>query len=135
MGYIGSGLFGCRYIWNIGFGQEWLLCSGVKVWMYFFYNYVHLWITLKEFTDQFDKALRKMVENETRADFKSFNSTIKCVSKFSLEKKFQDIYTNAKFKEVQEEFTIIKFCNNSHLKKESAISNYQVIEFDIISEN
>ncbi len=68
--------------------------------MYFFYNYVHLWITLKEFTDQFDKALRKMVENETRADFKSFNSTIKCVSKFSLEKKFQDIYTNAKFKEM-----------------------------------
>jgi len=73
-----------------------------------------------------------MVENETRADFKSFNRTIKSVSKFSLE--FQDIYTNAKFKEVQEKFTRIIFCNNSHLKKKGAISTYQVTEFDFINE-
>jgi hypothetical protein len=75
-----------------------------------------------------------MVENETRTDFKSFNSTIKCVSKFLLQNKFQHIYTNAKFKDVQEEFTRIIFCNNSHLKKEGAISSYQVTEFDVISE-
>jgi hypothetical protein len=66
----------------------------------FFYGYMHSKTTLKEFVDQFDSALRLMVENEKRTNFKSFNSMIKCVSKISLEKNFQDIYTIAKFKEV-----------------------------------
>jgi hypothetical protein len=40
---------------------------------------VHSQTTLNEFVDQFNNALRKIVEKE----------------------KFQDMYTNAKFKEVQ----------------------------------
>jgi len=43
----------------------------------FFYVYVHLQTTLKEFVDD---VLRRMVESETRAHFNSFNRTIPCIS-------------------------------------------------------
>jgi hypothetical protein len=69
-----------------------------------------------------------MVERETQSDFNSFNRTIPCISDFSLEKQFQNVYTNAKFKEVQHQFGKLMKCNNSHLKSEGAISTYQVIE-------
>jgi hypothetical protein len=68
----------------------------------FFDRYVHSQTTLKEFVDQFDSALRQMVENEKLADFDSFNRTIPCISPLPLEKQFQDVYTNAKFKEIYE---------------------------------
>jgi zinc finger SWIM domain-containing protein 3 len=42
----------------------------------FFDGYVHSRTTLKEFVDEYDNALRRMVESETRADFDSFNRTI-----------------------------------------------------------
>jgi hypothetical protein len=61
---------------------------------------VHPSTVLKEFVDEYDNTLHKKVENENIADFKSFNSTIAYVSKFSFEKKFQQLYTIAKFKEV-----------------------------------
>jgi hypothetical protein len=71
------------------------------LFFFFFYGYVHPSTTLKEFVDRYDNALCKKVENESIADFKSCNSTIACVSKFSFEKKCQQLYTIAKFKEVQ----------------------------------
>jgi hypothetical protein len=92
----------------------------------FFDSYVHSGSTLKEFVDQFDNALRKKVLNERAADFKSFNCTIPCVSYHPMEKKFQDVYTNAKFKEVRKEFMWFMSCNCSLLKSEGAISTYQV---------
>ncbi|XP_059436803.1 protein FAR1-RELATED SEQUENCE 4-like [Corylus avellana] len=55
---------------------------------------------LKEFVDQFDNALRRKAENEKVADFNSFHAILPCISHFSIEKKFQELYTNAKFKEV-----------------------------------
>ncbi|XP_059434110.1 protein FAR-RED IMPAIRED RESPONSE 1-like [Corylus avellana] len=94
----------------------------------FFDDYVHSQTTLKEFVDQFDNALRKMVENEARSDFNCFNRTIPCATNLSLEKQFQDVYTNAKFKEVHEQFATGVHCNNSLLKSEGAISTYQVVE-------
>jgi hypothetical protein len=94
----------------------------------FFDGFVHSQTTLKEFVDQFDSALRKMVERETQSDFDSFNCTIPCISVFFLEKQFQNVYTNAKFKEVQRQFGKLMKCNNSHLKSEGAVSTYQVIE-------
>jgi hypothetical protein len=94
----------------------------------FFDGYVHSRTTLKEFVDQFDNALRKMVENEVQSDFDCFNRTIPCSTNLSLEKQFQDVYTNAKFKEVHEQFAPDVHCNNSLLKSEGAISTYQVVE-------
>jgi hypothetical protein len=95
----------------------------------FFDGYVHSHTTLKEFVDQFNRALKKMVENETCADFDSFNSMISCISPLPLEKQFQDVYTNSKFKEVHEQFGKLMTCNNSLIKSEGAISTYEVIEF------
>jgi hypothetical protein len=57
-----------------------------------------------------------------------FNGTISCATNLSLEKYFQDVYTDAKFKEVHEQFATIVYCNNSFLKSEGAISAYQVVE-------
>jgi hypothetical protein len=94
----------------------------------FFDGYMHPSTTLKEFVDQYDNALRKNVENENVVDFNSFNNTIACVSRFSFEKKFQLLYSIAKFKEVQEEIREVLHCSISLVKIEGAISTYQVIK-------
>ncbi|XP_041026983.1 protein FAR1-RELATED SEQUENCE 5-like [Juglans microcarpa x Juglans regia] len=66
----------------------------------FFDGFVHSGTTLKEFVDQFDNALRKRGENEMAADFHSFNCTIPCITHLPMEKQFQELYTNSKFKKV-----------------------------------
>jgi hypothetical protein len=65
----------------------------------FFDGYVHLFTTLKQFVDQYD-ALRKKVENESLADFKYFNTKLRCLTFYHFEEKFEKVYTIAKFKEV-----------------------------------
>ncbi|XP_042950256.1 protein FAR-RED IMPAIRED RESPONSE 1-like [Carya illinoinensis] len=92
----------------------------------FFDGYVHLETTLKEFVDQFDNALRKNVGNEIVADFHLFNCTIPCISHLPLEKKFQAMYTNSKFKEVQSEVMRIIYSHCVIIKIEGAITTYQV---------
>jgi hypothetical protein len=92
----------------------------------FFDNYLHSRSTLKEFVDQFDHALSRKVENEKVADFNSFNAIIPCISHYSIEKKFQELYTNAKFKEVRQEFSCLMYCNCTLIKSEGAISTYEV---------
>ncbi|XP_062163039.1 protein FAR-RED IMPAIRED RESPONSE 1-like [Alnus glutinosa] len=93
----------------------------------FFDGYVRPSTTLKQFVDQYDIALRKKVENEALADFNSFNSTLSCLTFYSFEKKFQQVYTIAKFKEVQVEILGRIYCTVSLLSKEGAIYTYQVI--------
>jgi hypothetical protein len=85
---------------------------------------VHPSITLKEFVDGYDNDLCKKVENENIVNFKSFNSTTACVSKFSFEKKFQQLYTIAKFKEVQEEIKEVMYCSINLIKREGTICTY-----------
>jgi hypothetical protein len=94
----------------------------------FFDGYVHSSTTVKEFIDQYDNDLRRKVENESAADFHSFNVTISCVSRFSFEKQFQQVYTHAKFKKVQEEIREVLYCTGSLLTSEGEISTYQVTE-------
>ncbi|GLT53007.1 hypothetical protein SLA2020_263070 [Shorea laevis] len=101
----------------------------------FFDGYVRPSTTLKQFVDQYDNALRKKVENEAFADFSSFNSTLPCVTFYSYEKKFQQLYTIAKFKEVQEEILGKMFCNVFILAKEGAICTHKVVEQVPIHEN
>ncbi|XP_042967623.1 protein FAR1-RELATED SEQUENCE 5-like [Carya illinoinensis] len=69
----------------------------------FFDSYFHSKTNLKEFVDQFDNVLKKKIENENQAEFQSFSGTIPCVSRSPIEKKFQELYTNNKFKEVQQQ--------------------------------
>lgn len=101
----------------------------------FFDVYVHSQTILKEFVDQFDNALRRMIERERKSNFDYFNHTIQCFSPLPLEKTFQKVYTNAKFKEVRGEFVQVVSCNNSCLSSECAISTYQVIELGVVDEN
>ncbi|XP_018810009.2 protein FAR1-RELATED SEQUENCE 5-like isoform X1 [Juglans regia] len=92
----------------------------------FFDGFVHSGTTLKEFVDQFDNALRKRGENEMAADFHSFNCTIPCITHLPMEKQFQELYTNSKFKEVQSEVMGIIYSHCILIKTEGAISTYQV---------
>jgi hypothetical protein len=94
----------------------------------FFDGYVRPSTTLKQFVDQYDIALRKKIENEALADFNSFNSVLPCVSFFSFEEKFQQVYTIAKFREVQAEILGRIYCTVSLLTKDGTICTYQVIE-------
>ncbi|KAF5464716.1 hypothetical protein F2P56_014770 [Juglans regia] len=94
----------------------------------FFDGFVHSGTTLKEFVDQFDNSLRKKVELETTADFNSSNQTIPCSSAFRIEKQFQSVYTNAKFKEVQKEVWGMILCNCILISKEGCISTYDVLD-------
>jgi hypothetical protein len=101
----------------------------------FFDGYVHSRTTLKEFVDEYDNALRRMVESEAGADFDSFNRTIPCISALQLEKQFQVVYTNAKFKEVHEQFVKMMSCNNALLKSEGAISTFEVVEYIAVGDH
>ncbi|XP_042960040.1 protein FAR-RED IMPAIRED RESPONSE 1-like [Carya illinoinensis] len=92
----------------------------------FFDGFVHSDTTLKEFIDQFDNALRKKVENEMAAEFHSFNATVPCISHLPVEKKFQEVYTNSKFKEVQAEVMGIIYSHCVLIKTEGVITTYQV---------
>ncbi|XP_059461855.1 protein FAR-RED IMPAIRED RESPONSE 1-like [Corylus avellana] len=94
----------------------------------FFDGYMHAQTTLKEFVDQFDNGLKKMVEREARADFDCYNRTSPCVTDFALETQFQYAYTDSKFKDVQAEFKPRSNVNNCFLKSEGAVSTYRVIE-------
>ncbi|XP_042983194.1 protein FAR1-RELATED SEQUENCE 6-like [Carya illinoinensis] len=94
----------------------------------FFDGYVHAGTTLKEFVDQFDNALRKKVEVETTADFNCSNQTIPCVSPFNIEKQFQKVYTNAKFKEVQRELMSLMCCNCWLVSTQGCILTFDVLD-------
>jgi hypothetical protein len=125
------GLYSEKTFWVPAYMKDtfWAGMNTMQRSEFFFDGSVHSHTTLKEFLDQFDNTLRKMVENETHADFDSFNRTIPCISFFPFEKQFQDVYTNAKFKEVHEQIRNVMCCNNSHLKSEGAISTYEVKEY------
>jgi hypothetical protein len=94
----------------------------------FFDNYMHAQTILKEFVNQYDNALKRMVEREARADFDCYNRTSPSVTDFALEKHFQNAYTNVKFKKVQAEFKPRLNVNNCLLKSEGAVSTHRVIE-------
>ncbi|KAG2680740.1 hypothetical protein I3760_11G112000 [Carya illinoinensis] len=92
----------------------------------FFDGYVHAKTNLKEFFDQFDNALKKKIENEIAANFHSFSVTIPYISRSPIEKIFQELYTNAKFKEVQKQVTGMIDLNPKLLESDGALHIYRV---------
>ncbi|XP_035547428.1 protein FAR-RED IMPAIRED RESPONSE 1-like [Juglans regia] len=92
----------------------------------FFDGYVHAKTNLKEFVDQFDNALRKKIENENGADFQSFNFKIPVVTVSPFETIFQELYTNSKFREVQQEVMGIVGCLPILQQKNDVIATYHV---------
>ncbi|XP_041020470.1 protein FAR1-RELATED SEQUENCE 5-like [Juglans microcarpa x Juglans regia] len=92
----------------------------------FFDGYVHAKTNLKEFVDQFDNALKKKIENETTADFHSFSVSISYISRSPIEKRFQDLYMNAKFREIQQQITDIIDMDPKLFKHDEKIKTYHV---------
>ncbi|XP_022873788.1 protein FAR1-RELATED SEQUENCE 5-like [Olea europaea var. sylvestris] len=77
----------------------------------FFDGYVHSKTSLKQLVKQYERALRKKVDNEFQADFKSYSQMVTCATKYELEKQFQRVYTISKFREVQDEFIGNVYCD------------------------
>ncbi|XP_041011331.1 protein FAR1-RELATED SEQUENCE 5-like [Juglans microcarpa x Juglans regia] len=92
----------------------------------FFYDYVHSKTNLKEFVDHFDSALRKKIENDNHAEFQSFSQVIPCIFRSPIEKKFQELYTNAKFKEVQQQVIGVLDLDPSLLTSDGVMKSYLV---------
>ena len=82
----------------------------------FFDGYVHHQTTLKEFVEQYDKALVKFVVNENTEDFNLFQSCIPCFTHYAMEKQFQCAYLTAKYKEFRKELLGKVCCNFSSCK-------------------
>ncbi|XP_052195759.1 protein FAR1-RELATED SEQUENCE 5-like [Diospyros lotus] len=97
----------------------------------FFDGYVHSKTSLKQFVEQYERALRCKIENEFQADVKSFSQVVPCVSKYAMEKQFQKVYTISKFKEFQEEFTGKMYCEVVSTEEGPLGIRYEVRE-DII---
>ncbi|XP_018859136.2 protein FAR-RED IMPAIRED RESPONSE 1-like [Juglans regia] len=94
----------------------------------FFGDYIHSRTTLNQFVDQYDSALKRNVENETIANFKSFNTNIPCISRYPFEKQFQSAYTLAKFKEVQDELRGFLYLTTKEMGCESGRYTFVVVD-------
>ncbi|KAL2505205.1 Protein FAR1-RELATED SEQUENCE [Abeliophyllum distichum] len=97
----------------------------------FFDGYVHSKTSLKQFVEQYERAMRSKVEKEFHADFKSFSQMVPCATKYEMEKQFQEIYTIAKFREFQEEFTGKVYCEVISTQ-EACVGTYYEVREDVI---
>ncbi|KQK04264.1 hypothetical protein BRADI_2g12691v3, partial [Brachypodium distachyon] len=109
------GLYGNKYRWVPAYVKDtfWAgmsstqRCESVNA---FFDGYVNARTTLKQFVEQYENALRDKVEKENKADSKSFQEVIPCITHYDFERQFQETYTNAKFKtQVNKEGSLFTF--------------------------
>ncbi|XP_042963700.1 protein FAR1-RELATED SEQUENCE 5-like [Carya illinoinensis] len=101
-----------------------------NLWLKSLYAEREHWTNLKEFVDQFDSALKKKIENENQAEFQSFSGIIPCVFRSPIEKKFQELYTNAKFKEVQQQVIGVLDLDPSLLTSDGVMKSY-LVEYEV----
>ncbi|XP_042396745.1 protein FAR1-RELATED SEQUENCE 6-like [Zingiber officinale] len=94
----------------------------------FFDDYVHSKTSLKQFVEQYDSALKKNIENEKKLDFVSFNSIMPVILGHSIERQFQNAYTNNIFKLFQDEIRGLMFCDVSLLREEGITLIFEVVE-------
>jgi len=77
----------------------------------FFDGFVHSKTSLKQFVEQYERALKNKVDKEFQADFRSFSQMVPCITPYEFEKQFQSVYTIAKFREFQEEINKKMYCD------------------------
>ncbi|KAK2634938.1 hypothetical protein Ddye_029730 [Dipteronia dyeriana] len=96
----------------------------------------YIWKTVSgQFIDQYEKALKKKVENETMEDCNCLSSRIPCVTRFDMEKQVERVYTISKFKEFQAELIGKLICNMLSMKKmDDETLQYQISDFVMIEE-
>ncbi|XP_022854454.1 protein FAR-RED ELONGATED HYPOCOTYL 3-like [Olea europaea var. sylvestris] len=100
----------------------------------FFDGYVHSKTSLKQFVQQYKRALRNNVEKEFQPDFKYFSQMVSCATKYEMEKRFQLVYTISKFREVQEEFVGKVYCDLVFSSVDCLGTTYEVWE-DVIRDD
>ncbi|KAL8109843.1 hypothetical protein AgCh_025801 [Apium graveolens] len=101
----------------------------------FFDGYVNGKTSLREFVRKYDCALKDKVEKEVEADTRSLSTFIPCVTQHHMEKQFQEIYTNDKFKEFQKDIINVMYCECSLLESVGFIFQYQVEEIQYIGDS
>ncbi|XP_052207683.1 protein FAR1-RELATED SEQUENCE 5-like [Diospyros lotus] len=94
----------------------------------FFDGYVNLRTSLKQFVEQYERALKSQVEKEFHADFRSFSQIVPCASMYEMEKQLQSVYTISKFRECQEEFTGMMYCQVIYTDEGLMETTYDVQE-------
>ena len=76
----------------------------------FFYGYVNLKITLKQFVEKYKKAMESKIEKEQQAGVKYFSQQIPCCTSFTMEKQVEEVYIISKFQEFQQEVIDKMYC-------------------------
>ncbi|KAF8403714.1 hypothetical protein HHK36_011818 [Tetracentron sinense] len=94
----------------------------------FFDGYVHAKISLKEFVDQYDSALRNKYEKEAQADFESFYTKPVLKTHCYFEVQIAEIYTREMFMKFQEEVCGMVCCSKSVVKVDGSIITFAVKE-------
>ncbi|XP_022889129.1 protein FAR1-RELATED SEQUENCE 5-like [Olea europaea var. sylvestris] len=94
----------------------------------FFDRYVHSKTSLKQFVEQYERALRSKVEKEFQADFRSYSQMLLCATNYEIEKHFQSVYTISKFREVQDEFKGKVHCDIISATEGFSRTTYEVRE-------
>ncbi|KAG6471506.1 hypothetical protein ZIOFF_068948 [Zingiber officinale] len=82
----------------------------------------------EQFVEQYDSALKKNIENEKKLDFVSFNSIMPVILGHSIERQFQNAYTNNIFTLFQDEIRGLMFCDASLLREEGETLIFEVVE-------
>uniref|UniRef100_A0ACD5WSC7 Uncharacterized protein n=1 Tax=Avena sativa TaxID=4498 RepID=A0ACD5WSC7_AVESA len=128
-----DGLYSNRYRWAPAYVKDtfWAGMSSTErseSVNAFFDDYVNAITTLEQFVEQYENALRDKVERENKADSKSFQEVIPCITHYDFERQFQAAYTNAKFQEFQEQLRGKIYCYPSMLNKEGLLYTFRVRE-------
>ncbi|XP_074327363.1 protein FAR1-RELATED SEQUENCE 5-like [Apium graveolens] len=101
----------------------------------FFDGYVNGKTSLRKFVGKYDCALKDKVEKEVEADTRSLSTFIPYVTQHHMEKQFQEIYTNEKFKEFQKKIINVMYCECSLLEFVGSIFQYQMEEIQYIGDS
>lgn len=75
------------------------------------------------------------MELKATTDFNSFNCTIPCIIPFDIEKYYSSIYTNVKFRDVQQEVLGMILSNCTFVSTECEISTFDVLDQITIEEH
>lgn len=89
---------------------------------------VNMRVSLKQFLEQYEFALKNIVEKENNADTASLNASLPLVTNLYIEKQFQQVYTHEIFKHFQEELKGMLYCNTTFVKMDGFIFTYEVTE-------
>ena len=94
----------------------------------YFDGYVHKKTSLQTFVEQFEIALGDKIEKEIKEDAACLIGKLKCQTTFAMEVQFQEAYTHNLFKKVQDELSVIMYCDADLVNDDDPIVEFKVTE-------